>query len=279
MKNKKALIVVSFGTSYKDTLKKTIEVCETELSRAFPDYELRRVFTSNIIIKKLKREKGIYIDTPVLAIEKLILDNFTEVLIQPLLIIPGSEYNSKILDKLLPFKSSFKSFNIGEPLLYDQTDYDKVIDGLDFQFHEIKKDEAVVLMGHGSDHPANSIYSCLQTIINDRKLPWHIACVEAYPKINLILARLKDKNIRKIHIFPLMLVAGEHARKDMASDEEDSWKSILQRAGYKVECYMKGLGENSAIRTLFIQKCKKALAGNIKHYADLGVPARVGVEK
>ena len=41
---------------------------------------------------------------------------------------------------------------------------------------------------------------------------------------------------------PFMLVAGDHAKNDMAG-EEDSWKCELEDAGYEVRVIMKGLGE------------------------------------
>ena len=55
-----------------------------------------------------------------------------------------------------------------------------------------------------------------------------------------------------------MVVAGDHASNDMASDEEDSWKSILEKEGFKVQCSLKGLGEYKDIRELYIKHIKEA---------------------
>ena len=43
---------------------------------------------------------------------------------------------------------------------------------------------------------------------------------------------------------PLMLVAGDHAQNDMAGDEEDSWRTIIEYEGIETEVHLKGLGEN-----------------------------------
>ena len=53
-----------------------------------------------------------------------------------------------------------------------------------------------------------------------------------------------------------MIVAGDHAKNDMASDEPDSWYSQFKAAGYDVEPVLKGLGEYTGIRKLFIEHLK-----------------------
>ena len=49
---KKAVLVVSFGTSYHETRKKTIEACERKISENLEGYDFYRAFTSNMIINK-----------------------------------------------------------------------------------------------------------------------------------------------------------------------------------------------------------------------------------
>ena len=56
---------------------------------------------------------------------------------------------------------------------------------------------------------------------------------------------------------PFMLVAGDHAQNDMAG-EEDSWKSRLEEKGYDVRVIMKGLGEFSGIRKIFMEHIEEA---------------------
>ena len=64
---KKALLVVSFGTSYHDTREKNIAACERDLAASCPDRTLFRAFTSGMIIRKLQQRDGIHIDTPLQA--------------------------------------------------------------------------------------------------------------------------------------------------------------------------------------------------------------------
>ncbi len=255
--NNKAILVISFGTTYKDTLKKSIEACENTLAKKFKGYDLKRAFTSHMVIKKLKRVENIDIDTPTLALERIHLEGYKEVIIQPLHIIPGFEYNNKILKSVEPFKLKFNSIRVGEPLLYQNSDYTKLLEALKYQIPIVNRSEAVLFMGHGTEHHANSCYSTLQSVIDDQKLPIHIGCVEGYPEIDLILKRLKERNIVKLHLFPLMLVAGDHAQNDLAGDDPDSWKNILEGEGFKTECHMVGLGENSMVHDMFTEKATK----------------------
>lgn len=258
MSIKKALLVVSFGTSYKESLLRSIEACEKRLSTEFSSYEVRRAFTSHKIIEKLNREYNISIETPTMALERLYLEGFSDVLVQPLHIIPGFEYNDKILKPSEPFMNKFNSLVVGQPLLCTYDDYEDLLDSLNRLISPLKTSEFVLFMGHGTNHPANSSYSCLQKIIDDRSLPIQIGCVEAYPEIETVIKRLKDKNIKKIHLYPLMLVAGDHAINDMAGDD-NSWRSILETLGYEVECHLEGLGESSNIQDMFVKKAKTSL--------------------
>ena len=61
-------------------------------------------------------------------------------------------------------------------------------------------------------------------------------------------------SVNEVTLAPLMVVAGDHARNDMASDEEDSWKSMLEEEGIKVNIHMKGLGENEKFNELYINR-------------------------
>lgn len=56
------LMVVSFGTSYNDNRRLTIGAIEEAIEKAFPDYSVRRGFTSQIIIDHVKTRDNIAID-------------------------------------------------------------------------------------------------------------------------------------------------------------------------------------------------------------------------
>ena len=58
----KELLVVSFGTSFNDSRRLTIGAIESALEKAFPEYAVRRGFTSQIIIDHVAKRDGEIID-------------------------------------------------------------------------------------------------------------------------------------------------------------------------------------------------------------------------
>ena len=254
---KKAILVISFGTSYLDTLNESIEKAENQIRNHFDEYDIYRAFTSHKIIKKLKEKYEIFVDTPEEILEKLYDNGYEEIIMQPLHIIPGEEYIyiNKIGEA---FKDKFKILKIGRPIFYYQgidelpQDYSLFIDATKDLY---ENNDAVVLMGHGTSHPANSVYGCLQSVFEDEGYEnVFIGTVEGYPNFDTVIKRLKRKNITEVTVAPLMVVAGDHARNDMASDEEESWKSMLEAEGIKVNVHMKGLGENEKFNELYINR-------------------------
>ena len=76
--------------------------------------------------------------------------------------------------------------------------------------------------------------------------------------MDTVIPQLKAKGIKEVTIMPMMMVAGDHANNDMAGAEPDSHKSVLESEGFKVKTYIHGLGENKAIRDLFVDRANEA---------------------
>lgn len=266
---KKAILVVSFGTSYPEALENCIEAMENTIAESFKDYEVRRAFTSKIIVKKLAERDDLKIDNPEQALTKLKEEGFQEVIVQPLHIIPGLEYEGKIVAVVDKFKDekAFKKIALGRPLLTsekDPDDYQIAVNALKGQLPELNEHQAVLLMGHGTEHQANVCYHKLQDKIKEMGLPVFIGTVEADPTLDDLIEILQTKNINSVVLMPYMLVAGDHAQNDLAGDDEDSWKSQLEKEGFEVEVYMHGLGENSHYRDIYVQHVKDAIARDRK---------------
>ena len=266
---KKAILVVSFGTTHADTRKLTIDAVTEKLQLAFPDYELRTAFTSRIVIKRLADNDGIKIDTEKQALDKLKAEGFREVIIQPLHIVAGEEYE-KVCRAAEPYikNKSFAKLSIGRPVLYymgqeeKPDDYLIAIQAIQSQAAARQKDHAVVWMGHGGVHTSNAAYALLQMKMEDAGLKNHyVYTVESYPMLDNVMAKLRRSKTRNVLLMPFMLVAGDHAKNDMAGDEDDSAKTVLIKAGFKVETYLHGLGENIGIQNIYVQHVKDAIAG------------------
>lgn len=249
---KKAILVVSFGTSYKETREKTIEACEKKIKKAFEGYDFFRAFTSNMIIRKLKNRDNIYIENPIESLDRLHKEGYDEVIVQTLHIICGEEY-TKLKEQISQYEDKFNKIVLGRPLLTQIEDYKETIEALKSQIPELEEDEAVVFMGHGTEHEAHSAYPALDYMLKQENVKAYVGTVEGYPEIEEVIANLRKDKISKVRLMPFMLVAGDHAINDMASDEEDSWKSILNKEGFKTKVHLNGLGENEWIQDKFVR--------------------------
>ncbi|PID57879.1 sirohydrochlorin cobaltochelatase [candidate division KSB3 bacterium] len=262
---KKTILVVSFGTSYADTRKATIDAIEGNIAETFLDYEVQRAFTSRIIRKILKERDEIEVDDPQQALTALKNKGVSEVIIQATHVIPGAEFHD-LLRTARHFKDDFEKIVVGMPLLSaTERDLRKAAAALTRQMPALKKDEAVVLMGHGTYHAANAIYAELERVFKEMDTDnVLVGTLEGVPTLDDVIRKLKASPVRKVILMPLLFVAGDHAQNDMAGDEEDSWKTILTTEGFDVECYLHGMGENPAIQSLYIQHIRDAIKGGCR---------------
>lgn len=254
---KKAILVVSFGTSHLDTLEKTIQVMEKQVADSFPGYRVYRAFTSGMILKKLKEKKGLHFMNVKEAMEQICADGMEEVVVQPTHIINGYE-NDRMLEDLRPYEGRFRLLSVGKPMLSSTEDYKKAIHAI-LEDIELEEEECLILMGHGTDHHANSAYPALEYILQALGYTHiHVATVEGYPELKDVIGKLKEKGAKKVALLPFMFVAGDHAKNDMAG-EEDSWKQELEEEGYQVRPIIQGLGELPSVRKIFMEHLEEAM--------------------
>lgn len=258
--DRKAILVVSFGTSYHDSRDKAIGAIERDIAGAFPDYTVRRAFTSQMIIDKLRRRDGIAIDNVEEAVKRLAEEGFGTLIVQPTHVMGGIE-NDRMTAAVLSYSHYFGRLSIGEPLLGTKEDLERVAEILlDRTRDYAGEDMAVIFMGHGSGHEANSVYTRLARRFRDLGYKNYIVgTVEAEPSLADVLRQVAELGVRKAALFPLMIVAGDHVEHDMAGDGEGSWKRTLQAAGCEVACVIKGLGEYEEIRALFTEHTGNAV--------------------
>lgn len=255
---KKAILAVSFGTSHPDTLEKNIAAIEADMAAAFPERTLRRAFTSGMIIRKLARE-GTVIDNVPQALERLLAEGYTDLVVQPTHVMNGEEYH-KLMNQALPYRDRFGRMAFGRPLLTAAEDYADLGRALLTQLPPAEPETAVLYMGHGSEHQANSAYALMEYTFHDLgRRDVVIGTVEGYPGFGEALRRLKERpSVRRVELRPLMTVAGDHAKNDLAGEGTDSWKNQLAAEGYQTSCVLAGLGENPAVRALFVRHAKEA---------------------
>ena len=255
---KKAVLVVSFGTSYEATRKKTIDQIENDMAEAFPSYAIYRAWTSGMIRAKLLKRDGIRIYNVCEALEAMAADGIQEVVVQPTHVINGIE-NDQMKADVAAYADRFMRVSIGTPVLTTAEDSKCVIDAIVKELHPAK-DEALVLMGHGTEHYADAVYAALDYQFKDLEHSnIFMGTVEGYPTLESVMRLVQKVGYRHVVLAPFMIVAGDHANNDLAGDEEDSWKSVFEAAGFSVRCVLKGLGEYADIWKLLLSHAEKAM--------------------
>lgn len=262
--DKDAIVVMTFGTTFADNRAKTIDATIEGIKAAHPGVKVVTAYTSHIIIDRVAANEGIKYPTPEEALAQLKAEGYTRVALTTLDVIPGMEYNYK-LGVFNSYKQDFKKMTIGTPLMYWQgqeeqaDDVTEVLEAFATQFPKTKKGEGIVMMAHGTPNIANAYYAVIQEKLQELGYDnVFIETVEGWPSLETIIPKLKAKKIKKVTIMPFMMVAGDHANNDMAGSEEDSHKSILEKEGIKVEAYIHGLGENEAVRNVFVERANAA---------------------
>ena len=257
----KELLVVSFGTSFNDSRRLTVGAIEKALQEAYPDWSVRRAFTSQIIIDHLAKRDGEIIDNVHDALERAIKNGVKILVVQPTHLMDGFEYND-LKKELAAYADAFDQIVLGDALLTIDRDFDMVAEAIVEATAAYDDGEtAVCFMGHGTEAASNSVYAKMQTVLSEAGCEhYYIGTVEAEPSLEDVLESVKAGSYKRVVLRPLMIVAGDHANNDMAGDEADSWKSVFEAAGYEVSCVVEGLGQLPAIRQLIVEHAGEALA-------------------
>ena len=254
------LLVVSFGTSFNDSRRATIGGIEGALEKAFPEWSVRRGFTSQIIIDHVKSRDGEVIDNVGEALDRAVANGVKRLVVQPTHLMNGFEYND-LANELATYADSFDAIALGEPLLTSDEDFDRVADAIVAATKEYDDGEtAICFMGHGTEAASNGVYARMQQVLTGKGCAnYFVGTVEAEPSLEDLIEAVKAGEYKRVVLRPLMIVAGDHANNDMAGDDEDSWKSSFESEGYEVECVLRGLGELPAIQQLFAEHAQAAI--------------------
>jgi len=146
---------------------------------------------------------------------------------------------------------------MGLPLLGTGNDMENVAAALLSAIpQERKPQEAVIFMGHGSPHPANACYTALMYHLQQTDPNIFVGTMSGRPGIADICEGLQKQRIASAYLLPCLAVVGNHTLKDMAGDNELSWKSVLEKHGISCKPVLKGLAETDAIVDIWVDHLK-----------------------
>ena len=259
---KPVILVTSFGTSFADSRHITIGAIEDDIREAFPDYDVRRAFTAQIIIDHIEKDTGRHISNFTEAMDQIVADGVDTVIVQPTHLMDGFEYTDikNAIEK--DYRDKIANIAIGAPLLASDDDQKAVAKAIKDAMAKYEDDEtAICLMGHGTEAESNAVYATMQGVFKDLGYAnYYVATVEATPTFDDVAKAAKADGYKKAILRPLMVVAGDHANNDMADeDDPESFASIMKEAGFEVTSVIEGLGQLVAIDEIYVSHVQAAI--------------------
>ncbi len=246
------IIVTAFGTTQKAFA--TYGKMDKAFQIAFPYNPIHWAYSSRLVKSTLNKKKKLNLKNPLEVMADLKDSGHEWVVLQSLHLICGHEYDRLVSERgHIDIRSS-----IGLPLLTSYQDYVQTAKALGSIIPD-NPAQAVILVGHGTDHPAWTAYSALENIlrqIHGKHL--FTGVVEGYPKMETTLARVKKAGFKKVCLIPFMLVAGVHFKEDLTR-EEDSWQKTFERADIEMSIVDHGIGEIDGISNLYCNHMLEAL--------------------
>lgn len=279
-----AIILAAFGTTDPEALGALLHI-KSRVQAAFPDHETILTLTSRFI-RRVWSERNSKLGyrlaypevpdeifcphEPISALAVLSLKGCRRVMIQSLHVADGSEYRD-LADMvtqqsgLTPIdlaKPPTPSLALGPPALGDGSEKYllRAAEALgELAVKARKRQAALVLMGHGNEHFQQAVYGDLEKVLRARYGPdIYLGLVEGGSGSMGVLANLRARmESRTVLLAPLMVVAGDHAKKDLAGDGPDSWASVLAAAGFRVELHLQGLGLNDSWADIYVEHLRE----------------------
>ena len=250
---KTGILLVHYGTSNDNSRAQTIDKLNTRVAETFPDCAVVEAYSAPSVVRMLAK-RGVRKLSISQALDSLKTIGCTKLVVQSTMLLDGvmTEMLKKEVGKV---KKDFVAVSVVRPLLYSVDDCRTMIEMICKSLIADKsvdaKNSQVVLVGHGSDSPANAMYSQIDYLLKAEGKPsWHVGTIEGFPTIDNVEKQLKGIKNKNVLLVPLLYIAGNHQKDDI----DGVWKTQLQSKGYHVDVVGKGLGEMTEIQEMILGK-------------------------
>lgn len=251
--DKLAILMVHFGSAYPEA-REALERMNDQVRQAFPQVEVRQAYSARSIVNRVRRQ-GIWIEHTTDALITLKKEGYTHVVVQPSIVIEGVEMEALRRDVELR-KGLFKEIRIGNPLLYDDADYEAVIKALTGSA-VASRTGAKLLIANGTYHASNSVYAKLGYMLQvSGHEDYFVGTREGFPTLETVVGQLKAGKYKQVTLLPFMFVLIKSSENRVSA----SWREGLEKAGFKVGLEAKGLSDYEAIRRLLVEHIQFAFA-------------------
>ena len=255
---KAGILLVHYGTQNDNSRHRTLDALNTLVAKSFDGCPVVEAYAAPTVIRALSR-RGIHKPTIAEALDSLSALGCRRLAVQSTMLLDGV-MTDVLEEQLATRRTHFDTVAVGRPLLYSVDDCRTMLDCI---ARSLKADTAaadaqthVVLVGHGSDSPANAMYSQVDYVAQNEGRPnWHVGTIEGYPTTATVASRLAAARAKHVVLVPLLYIAGNHLRDDI----DGVWRQHLEGLGYKVDVVKKGLGEMQEVQQALVARVAELL--------------------
>jgi len=261
-----AIVLAAFGTLHAPA-EKAYDKMIDHYRRSFPNSRIEMAFTSGFIRSRLKAQ-GIFVHSPLTALAELQNEGYRDIVVQPIQVVPGEEFH-QIVSLLQGLRSiqgrfGFGCLEIGAPLLFEIGDYYRVSRALSPLLEFLKnetadQENAVILVGHGTNHPADSAYSLMSAVLEEQHKRVFLGTLEGRPGMDDVMEKIRGTGAKGVLLVPFFLVAGDHAQKDIFGECTGSWRHSFEKEGFAVKVYPEGLIDIGEIMAILSDHTSRAV--------------------
>jgi len=257
------IVMAAFGTTTRAM--KTYSFIDEYCKIRFPGHKILWAFSSRLVKDWSKKRHNLDMLHPYQVLDQLKNEGYVWAVVQSMHLMCGHEFY-RLIEEI---KNCEIRTSVGLPLLCEPKDYQAAAAIFSNAFPDIDH-EAVVLVGHGTDHPGWCTYVALNHIFSESfKSGLYVGVVEknGYPLRNKIIKDVKRSGYKKVRLIPFMLVAGMHFEEDLTGSE-DSWQKAFENQGISVSVESHGLGFQKGIIELYCSHIEDAIdviPGNFKN--------------
>ena len=246
------IVIAAFGTTSR--ARATYAKVDSRLRERFPGHEIHWAYSSRMVRHRLKQQ-AVDLPPPGAVLERIAARGHEWAVVQSFNMICGHEFHRLREDVL----NGPVRVGIGHSLLCSPADFCAVTKALKPVF-ETKIPEATVLVGHGTDHCAWSVYPAFESVLRKKYgVRAFVGVVEGdWPDRDTVIENVLMAGFKRVRLVPLMLVAGVHFEEDLAGPE-DSWKSAFEERGVEVTLEAEGLGSRNRIIDIFCEHIRDAM--------------------
>jgi sirohydrochlorin cobaltochelatase len=247
------IVMAAFGTTTR--AEATYKTIDARVREMFPGHEIHWAYSSRMVKSLMQKKQDKTINHPHEILQELYTHGHKWAVVQSIHLIGGHEF-FRLLEEI---GNEEIRTSIGMPLLTSPDDHMRAGGCLEPIIHE-HPEKAILLIGHGTDHPSWTTYPAFQQtcrqMFGNRIF---VGAVEQFPPSEDLIEEIGAAGFKEVLLIPFLLVAGVHYQYDLMSEENGSWCSRLKEAGITVQAFPSGIGGLPCISDIFCDHIKEAL--------------------